>query len=118
LLIPTLIVRLKGPVTLTDVLFGLTYTSLLLLLLNKKTFEKKNLLNDYLSKFGRISYSFFLIHLPVCNFILFLFPRIKSENLWLNFIFIIIVTFPASYIIGKILNQKIEEPIYEKFRKR
>ncbi|MCA0238533.1 MAG: acyltransferase [Bacteroidetes bacterium] len=114
----TMFVRMYGPDFLSDVLFGITYSLITLFLINYYNHHALMITNwqKKLLNFGKISYSFFLIHLPILTFFSFIISKLQIQNLWLNFFTIIIISFPICFMLSGLLYKYIETFIYNKYR--
>lgn len=111
----SLVFRFFGPTFLVDIFFGLFYAILLALLLKNKIFEHKNNLNLFLSKFGKISYSFFLIHIPVASIVSNFLPKIILINPW-YFFGALLCLFPFHYFVSYLLFKYVEEYFYNRYK--
>lgn len=107
--------RMRGPAFPVDVLFGIFYGTALLFVLRNRLLEKDNRLNTWLANFGKISYSFFLIHYPIAIILITTTSIVVASSPWTSFL-LLTLSFPIHYLVSVLLYKHIEEPIYKKFR--
>ncbi len=108
--------RLRRVDFIVDVLMGVVSFGGIGALLNLQI-QWKRTTSLILQFFGKVSYCFFLTHLPTCYLFLFYFPVDMDYSPWMNFAWIVFSTFPLCLAIGALLCFCLEEPLYNRTRR-
>ncbi len=109
-------VRAAGPAFAADLPFGFMYFALCGVLLLKRQVEQKDspLADRALSmaaRFGRCSYSFFLVHFPIM-LVLYRKCTIDEAHQWARFFYFIAAAAPLSVVSAWVLNRGVEIPMW------
>jgi peptidoglycan/LPS O-acetylase OafA/YrhL len=69
-----------------------------------------------LAAFGRVSYSFFLLHAPIVGLIVSRVDLVEQLDLWGRFFFICVLAFPATLVFSILLYRFVELPSHYALR--
>ncbi|HET7212966.1 MAG TPA: acyltransferase [Terriglobia bacterium] len=110
--------RAAGPAFLADPMLGILYcaiTGFAVICLGVQTGGVTSLLEQRAAAFGRASYSFFLIHLPVLEILMRYWPA-DNEHPYATFLRLSLVGFAFSAAAGALLYHTVELPLWDRYR--
>ena len=110
--------RAAGPSALADPMLGILYcaiTGFAVLSMGVRTGGITSFMEQRAAAFGRASYSFFLIHLPILEIIVRFWP-VDYAHPYLSFARLSLVGFAFSAAAGALLYHGVEWPLWERLR--
>lgn len=117
LLVPALLfgawARIYGPAWLPEPALGLMYV---VLLGTAVTWRTRLSENNVMAGFGRSSYSFFLLHLPVVSSLADRMTWLNSLGAYSRFLALLLVAFLVTLPLSALLYRYVELPCWRRFR--
>ncbi len=117
-----LLVRLRGPAPLVEMLFGVLFLALVgtLIMPPPRAGAEAGPLGRGMAAFGRASYSFFLLHAPALVVARLLFPSlgpfVPHPEPYRDYLLLLAVAFPLALAAAVLLYRGVELPLWARLR--
>jgi len=117
LLVPAVLLgfyaRLKLGTWIADPALGLMFTVVVGSTLSMDVTEKFH----YVSNFGKMSYSFFLVHVPVVVLVIAMLP-LESTSIYQKFFAVACISFVITYALSAVMYHYVEVHLFEIIRRK